>query len=127
MFGFFILGYPGETKQDLEMTYNLAMSLPLTGANFANYQPLPGTPLYKDLVASGEIDPGNWDASKGTFADINYIPKGMTRDELKKWQRKMLTHFYLRPKTFLRILLRVIQSGNYKHLFYKTWTYLFRK
>ncbi|MBN1231890.1 MAG: radical SAM protein [Candidatus Coatesbacteria bacterium] len=127
VFGFFILGYPGETTEDLRKTYDFALSLPLTGANFANYQPLPGTPVYKELILNNKIDPFDWDPAKGTFADINFVPDGMTKEELKAWQRKMLISFYFRPKTFGRIIYRVIQSRNYKHLFYKTWAYIFRK
>jgi len=55
---FFIIGYPGETRADLEMTLKTARD---TGFDFFylnNFTPLPGTPVYDELVAAGEIADG---------------------------------------------------------------------
>ena len=35
--GFFLLGFPGETKQEMRMTLELAKSLPLKRAHFSNF------------------------------------------------------------------------------------------
>jgi anaerobic magnesium-protoporphyrin IX monomethyl ester cyclase len=44
--GFFIVGYPGETKDSLEKTFSLALSLPLEDISFNVPFPLPGSALY---------------------------------------------------------------------------------
>ena len=56
--GFFILGYPGETPQDLEMTHDLIKSCNFDFVFLNNFQPLPGTPIYDHLVSTGEIEDG---------------------------------------------------------------------
>ena len=52
---FFMVGYPGETPDDIEATLALALSLPLDEISFNVPMPLPGSPLYARL---GGRDPG---------------------------------------------------------------------
>ena len=54
--GFFMVGYPGETAESIEKTFDLVLSLPLDEAWFTIPLPLPGTPLF-DRVA----DLASWD------------------------------------------------------------------
>ena len=44
--GFFMVGYPGETTDDIEKTFDLVLSLPLDEAWFTVPLPLPRTPLF---------------------------------------------------------------------------------
>lgn len=44
--GFFMVGYPGETYDTIEMTFEWALSLPLDEISFTVPYPLPGTRLY---------------------------------------------------------------------------------
>ncbi len=55
---FFILGYPGETAADIEETFRLIRKCRFNFVFLANFQPLPGTPIYDELVAKGEIEDG---------------------------------------------------------------------
>jgi len=45
--GFFIIGYPGETYDDMERTLEFANSLPLDQRNIYIATPYPGTPLFR--------------------------------------------------------------------------------
>ena len=54
--GFFMVGYPGETIEDIESTFDLALSLPLDEISFTVPLPLPGTPLFNRVA-----DPGSWE------------------------------------------------------------------
>jgi radical SAM superfamily enzyme YgiQ (UPF0313 family) len=55
---FFIIGYPGETEAAIEETFRLIRKCRFNFVFLANFQPLPGTPIYDDLVAAGEIEDG---------------------------------------------------------------------
>jgi anaerobic magnesium-protoporphyrin IX monomethyl ester cyclase len=55
---FFIVGYPGESAADIELTHELIRDCRFNFVFLANFQPLPGTPVYDDLVAAGEIRDG---------------------------------------------------------------------
>ncbi|WKE69210.1 B12-binding domain-containing radical SAM protein [Streptomyces sp. WP-1] len=56
----FMVGYPDETLEELSQTYMLArraMDAGLDGCGFFMVQPFPGTALYDEAVASGQLDP----------------------------------------------------------------------
>lgn len=48
--GFFIVGYPGETYDTIENTFEWALSLPLDEVSFTIPYPLPGTRLYDRVM-----------------------------------------------------------------------------
>lgn len=56
--GFFIIGYPDETLEDIKATVNLIKKCRFNFFFLNNFQPLPGTPLYDELVQRGEIEDG---------------------------------------------------------------------
>lgn len=56
--GFFIIGYPDETIKDIEATVDLIKKCRFNFFFLNNFQPLPGTPLYDELVQKGEIEDG---------------------------------------------------------------------
>ena len=59
--GYFIFGFPGETKQDMDLTYRLAEELSITANKYKSqfrtsvfqYRPYHGTAIYHDLVLKG--------------------------------------------------------------------------
>lgn len=56
----FMVGYPDETLDELSQTYMLArraMDAGLDGCGFFMVQPFPGTALYDEAVANGQLDP----------------------------------------------------------------------
>jgi anaerobic magnesium-protoporphyrin IX monomethyl ester cyclase len=55
--GFFMVGYPGETYDSIETTFNWALTLPLDEISFTIPYPLPGTQLFeKVLEVQAEAD-----------------------------------------------------------------------
>jgi hypothetical protein len=53
--GFFMIGYPGETAEDLKETVKLMRRCRLDFINIGRFVPIPGTPVFDELVESGEI------------------------------------------------------------------------
>lgn len=74
--GFFIVGYPGETRQDLKATSRFIRRCSFDLLFISNFQPLPGTPVYAELVRSGEIPDG---LVPGNYSDGHraYTPEGL--------------------------------------------------
>lgn len=103
--GYFILGYPGETRDEMEQTVRLALELPICQASFSSFVPLPGTEATKTLQDNGEL-PADFDFSRLIACAVAYAPKGMTTTELQSIRRKAIVRFYLRP----RILFPFIHS-----------------
>ncbi len=121
--GFFLLGFPGETKQDMEMTLQLAKSLPLKRAHFSNFLPLPGTEATRKLIESGEIELPDW--NELTYSKVPYAPRGVTKSELKAFQRRAFLEFHLRPRILLKMLTEIRSPFHLWSIVRRARDYLF--
>ncbi len=112
--GFFIIGYPTETKKDIIETINFAKSLDLKRVGFSLFKPFPGTEITKELLARGELrNMTEEDWGRFVLADAVYAPPGFTKEEMKKWRKKALLSFYLRPRIIFKFLREI---RNFSHL-----------
>ena len=123
--GFFIIGYPGETVDDINATIQFAKRLKLKRAHFSNFLPLPGTEATKRLVENKEIEKPDW----GTlfYSKVSYTPRGITRKQLKQLQRRAFLEFHLRPHILFRILLEIKSAKQLKMIIVRATDYLFKK
>lgn len=64
---FFILGYPGETKESILRTVKYAKSLQLDWTYFFIFTPYPNTPIYKTCIEKGYIKDGIYDTETYNF------------------------------------------------------------
>lgn len=106
--GFFMLGLPGETKETLQQTINLANQLPLDVANFFLTIPFPGTELAQKATKFGRVRKGKHQDYLYQVATIPpFIPYGLTANQIEKSLHKAYRNFYLRPKFLLRQLAKI--------------------
>jgi anaerobic magnesium-protoporphyrin IX monomethyl ester cyclase len=97
--GNFIIGAdPSETVEDLELTRRMILDLPWTFVSVAVIVPYPGTPIYQQMSAAGQIDAAaSWD----DFVMFGRTPRWRTDNfsgsELIARQRALTRAFYLRP------------------------------
>lgn len=113
--GFFILGFPGEKKSEIEHTISFSLELNLVRANFFTYLPFPGTESYAQLKARSELGRVKWD--KFFFTKAAYCPEGISHKELRYLQKKAFLKFYLRPKILLKNLFDIKSFRHFKFLF----------
>jgi magnesium-protoporphyrin IX monomethyl ester (oxidative) cyclase len=73
--GFFILGYPGETKENIEDTIGFAKYLQLDWSHFFIFSPLPGTEIYKTCIDNGYLKPGDFDPLRSFYEPILKTPE----------------------------------------------------
>jgi anaerobic magnesium-protoporphyrin IX monomethyl ester cyclase len=92
---FFMFGFPGETRGDMEETVRFAQKLAPTYASFHVVEPYPMTPLANDVK----------DQIEGDFFPFVYQFPGV---DLKSMQRRALLKFYLRPSY---VAQRMAQGG----------------
>jgi anaerobic magnesium-protoporphyrin IX monomethyl ester cyclase len=105
--GFFILGFPGETTEDIEKTLSFSRELPLQRAAFHAFIPLPGAEVWQEMEASGELGRVDWE--RYFFWARAYVPQGMSRKELLRMHRKAFLRFYLRPRIILQNLKFILR------------------
>ena len=58
--GFFIVGFPFESRQDIINTHQFSMDLELDWSTYSLFKPFPNTELYDECVEMGLIDKFDW-------------------------------------------------------------------
>jgi len=109
--GFFILGFPGETMEDIEKTIKFSLELDLIRANFFTYLPFPGTESFNNLRQRGKLD--RLDFTRFYFMNAAFTSDGIDKDTLKSLQRKAFLKFFLRPRV---LFYNVMQIKSFRHL-----------
>jgi radical SAM superfamily enzyme YgiQ (UPF0313 family) len=91
--GFFMFGFPEETREDIEATIHLACSLPFDFVVFSPLRVTPGTEIYNDLVHAGKI-PRDLDY-KG-FGRHHFVRSysSIPDKEMEKLYKKAYMRFY---------------------------------
>lgn len=97
---FVILGYPTETREEIEATIRLTLDLPFREAAYSLFMPLPGTEATRLLLESGEL-PQDFDFTVFGGGNIAYSPRGISLEELQRIRRQAILRFYWRPRIFL--------------------------
>lgn len=88
---FFMFGFPGETKKEMEKTIDFAVKLDPDYASFHIAIPYAGTKFYS--------------LAKETAKYPEMYTKEVSADDLKEIMRRAFIRFYLRPKYIIRKLL----------------------
>lgn len=112
--GFFILGYPGEKKEETDETIKFACSLPIDRASFFNYTPFPGSKMFLKLKDKLGIDHTAYDDH--FIYSVTYAPEDYTKDDMRRFIRKAYRKFYLRPQILRGILKEMKTWGQFKSL-----------
>ena len=104
--GFFMLGFPSETREEMKETIHFACNLGLTTANFSLVIPNPGTDLRQTFIESRE---SNFeDFSEYTFDAASSNASEVEGDDLIKLKREANRRFYLSAQR-LRHVLRAVE------------------
>jgi radical SAM superfamily enzyme YgiQ (UPF0313 family) len=99
--GFFMLGFPGETRAEMEETVDFAVRSRLTTASLHSVIPLPATPLW-DLVS--QTHPELLETARQF--DFEFTGQPMAAVEAKEFQRifaRAFRRFYFDPRRLWRL------------------------
>lgn len=112
--GLFMLGYPTETKEDVLKTIAFAKRLNISAAAFANFLPLPGSPVYEAMKREGRLEDLDLGGMNYYQARRSFTPH-ISVEELNHLLKRAMREFHLRPRILYRTLRR---SGSLANLFY---------
>lgn len=124
--GFFIIGYPTETKKEISETLIFSRKLPLKRATFSIFKPFPGTEITNSLIGKGELDLPKIEWNKFVLADAVYAPQGLTVEELKNLRRTALLKFYLRPRILIKMISEIKNFSHFKIVMRRIYRWLFK-
>lgn len=89
--GLFMLGYPGETRESIELTKAFVRRIPMTVMNLTKFTPYPGSPVYREIYGTN-IREDHWARMNG----MNFVwtADGFTADELDAHYQAVINAFY---------------------------------
>ena len=119
--GYFMLGYPGETRKNMLKTINFARSLPLDWASFTVTIGLPGTEIYRTALEAGTFKYDYWrEFTLGLTPGKRpyFTSDEFTEIDLFALKREAYIKFYLRPLKMLTILRGIGRSLNVPNFSY---------
>jgi radical SAM superfamily enzyme YgiQ (UPF0313 family) len=101
--GLFMLGYPGESSESIEMTKEFVRRIPMTIMNLTKFTPYPGSPVYRELYGTSIRD-DHWERMNG----MNFVwaPEGISVDELDRHYLEVIKSFY-RQKRVRRAYVKI--------------------
>ncbi|MDP3766167.1 MAG: radical SAM protein [Nanoarchaeota archaeon] len=115
--GFFMIGFPTETRDEIMQTIEFAKELDVDVAQFMVSTPFPGTEMWEIAKANGTIS-DDW--SSFTFYAPDKVPFSsdlLSEKEIIALYRRAYTSFYLRPKFMLKQLIKIRSFGD----IYRNW------
>lgn len=97
--GCFMVGFPGETRESMQSTLDLALELAPDSAQFYPVMPFPGTTYYRWASEHGYLATtrfADWLDSEGGHRCVLNLP-GLTADQIEGFCASAYRRFYLRP------------------------------
>lgn len=107
--GYFMIGCPDETEDDMKMTFDLLRALPMDYAHIGIFTPFPGTAIYREALEAGVYDNDYWAAfARNPMEPFSprYWNQHFSDRELSERLKQAYRCFYGRPSYMLRTLLR---------------------
>lgn len=95
--GYFILGFPTETKEEMYETLKFAKEMKFYRAAFSPLLILPNTEIYEYLKNNNQL-PAGYDFSSLVTDRIMYAPSGMTLEEFSRIRKDIIMKFNLQPR-----------------------------
>lgn len=112
--GFFMIGFPGETREEVRKTLDFALSEPFDSVFVSIVAPFKGTKLRTDMEAGlfGEMTQQGTDALNELFPIVHN--KALPLELLLKLQRDCYWRFYRRPRSLLLLTRKMTNFRNVK-------------
>ena len=93
---FFIIGFPYETKEEVNETVNYIINSKINFPFISGAQPYAGTRMYEDFKKEGLLINKNGFLEKSNVMVTKYGSKYLTAEEIREIRRKTYIRFYLK-------------------------------
>lgn len=115
--GFFMLGYPGETRETMEDTVRFSLELPLDYAQYTVLVPYPDSEVYEFYRSCGLED--YWREYTLDYRKerkLELMGTQVTREEAGRCVAAAYRKFYFRPRIIWHEATRIRSFSQFKHL-----------
>ena len=107
-----MIGFPGETREEVKRTVDFAVNAPLDTIFISLVSPFKGTVLRNDMLNGrfGTMDTEGLEALDQLFPTVHN--ESLPLDELKTIQRQAYWRFYTRPRSILNLGKKLTNRRN---------------
>jgi anaerobic magnesium-protoporphyrin IX monomethyl ester cyclase len=124
VWGYFVVGLPGENSQTIKETRKFSKELPIDYVNFSIGAPYPGTTFYNQAKANGWLKCDNWEAFDQNYSAIVDYPD-FKRQDIEAAVAGLYRSWYLRPQVIARLIFDKNNWSNLLTLIRVGWLHLF--
>jgi radical SAM superfamily enzyme YgiQ (UPF0313 family) len=108
VFGFFMIGLPGDDRHSIEKTLNLILELDLDFMQLNKFVPIPGSEIYEGIKkATGYDFWRDYTLGKAGLDSLKTDRPGVSPEELNDYLEKGYRAFYYRPRYIWQKLISV--------------------
>lgn len=104
----FILGFPWETREDIDQTVSFAFSTSPDLVTFNVFKPLPGSILYEQLAEAGKLRHTKW-ADYFATSETLLFESNFSEAEMKKLLKRTILSYHLRPRFLWQRFRRLVR------------------
>jgi radical SAM superfamily enzyme YgiQ (UPF0313 family) len=104
----FIIGFPWETRADIDQTLKFAFSTAPDLVTINVFKPLPGSRLYDGLAAEGKLRHTRWEDYFATSEHLLF-ESNFDEVEMKRLLKRAILGFHLRPRFLWQRLRRLVR------------------
>jgi radical SAM superfamily enzyme YgiQ (UPF0313 family) len=110
--GFFMIGFPGETVEEVQATLDFAVDAPFDSIFVSIVAPFKGTKLRTDMIAGrfGEIGDEGQAALNELFPVVHN--QALPRELLLKMQKEAYWRFYTKPRSVVNLARKLTNYRN---------------
>lgn len=108
--GFYIFGFPFETKENMRTTLAFAKRLNTPLATFAVLCPFPGSPAYRYLKKKGKLKTEDWNEFSTHNKTLLYESDNFTGEWLTKFRWWAYLSYYLSPRYIAQLIPLVLKN-----------------
>ena len=108
--GAFMLGFPTETREEMEATIKWAAESAFHTAAFFRVIPFKGTALFEEVEHAGYELPSDWSKYEPYQSEINLSK--VDEDDILKIRKSAYRRFYFNPKRLFRIFKLIPNKTN---------------
>lgn len=114
---YFMLGIPGETKENMRETIDFAKKLNPDVVNFNIARPMPKTEMYELAKKYGKINVKGWDDYNFDAKPI-FESKDWSSDYVQQMYKQAYKEFYFRPSYMLKQLASIRSLADLKKIYH---------
>ena len=115
--GFFMIGFPGETLEEVQKTIDFALTAPLDSIFISIVSPFKGTVMRTDIQEGrfGQMNPEALAGLDQLFPTVHNDT--VSAEALRKIQRNAYWRFYLKPRSLVSLAKRMTNRHNLQKVF----------